>query len=36
VVGPPDIAALAPHLMKNATATGATLDIDSDQQLIPG
>jgi hypothetical protein len=36
VVGPPDIAALAPHLMTNTTATGATLDIDCGQQLIPG
>jgi NAD(P)-dependent dehydrogenase (short-subunit alcohol dehydrogenase family) len=36
VVGPSDLAALALHLMTNTAITGATLDIDGGQQLIPG
>jgi NAD(P)-dependent dehydrogenase (short-subunit alcohol dehydrogenase family) len=36
VVSPVDIAALAVHLMTNTAITGATLDIDGGQQLIPG
>ena len=35
VVGPADIAALAVHLMTNTAVTGATLDIDGGQQLLP-
>jgi NAD(P)-dependent dehydrogenase (short-subunit alcohol dehydrogenase family) len=35
VIGPADIAALAVHLMTNGAATGATLDIDGGQQLVP-
>jgi NAD(P)-dependent dehydrogenase (short-subunit alcohol dehydrogenase family) len=35
VVGPTDVAALAVHLMTNAAVTGATYDIDGEQQLIP-
>ena len=34
VVGPEDVAALAIHLMTNATLTGATYDIDGGQQLV--
>jgi NAD(P)-dependent dehydrogenase (short-subunit alcohol dehydrogenase family) len=34
VVGPPDIAALAIHLMTNTAVTGATFDIDGGQQLV--
>jgi NAD(P)-dependent dehydrogenase (short-subunit alcohol dehydrogenase family) len=36
VVGPADIAALAVHLMTNTAVTGATFDIDGDQQLVDG
>jgi len=36
VVGPADIAALAVHLMVNTAVTGATVDIDGGQQLVPG
>ena len=36
VVGAPDIAALAVHLMTNTAVTGATFDIDGGQQLIDG
>jgi NAD(P)-dependent dehydrogenase (short-subunit alcohol dehydrogenase family) len=36
VVGPADIAALAVHLMTNTAVTGATVDIDGGQQLVPG
>jgi NAD(P)-dependent dehydrogenase (short-subunit alcohol dehydrogenase family) len=36
VVGPDDIAALAIHLMTNTAITGATVDIDGGEQLIPG
>lgn len=35
VVGPGDIAALAVHLMVNTAITGATMDIDGGQQLVP-
>ena len=35
VVGPADIAALAVHLMVNSAITGATVDIDGGQQLVP-
>jgi NAD(P)-dependent dehydrogenase (short-subunit alcohol dehydrogenase family) len=34
VVGPADVAALAVHLMTNTAVTGATYDIDGDQQLV--
>jgi NAD(P)-dependent dehydrogenase (short-subunit alcohol dehydrogenase family) len=34
VVGPPDVAALAIHIMINETLTGATYDIDGVQQLV--
>ena len=34
VVRPPDLAALAVHLMTNTAITGATLDIDGGQQLV--
>ncbi len=34
VVGPPDIAAPAVHLMTNTAITGATYDIDGGQQLV--
>ena len=34
VVGPADIAAVAVFLMTNTTITGATLDVDSGQQLV--
>jgi NAD(P)-dependent dehydrogenase (short-subunit alcohol dehydrogenase family) len=34
LVGPPDIAALAVHLMTNTAVTGATFDIDGGQQLV--
>lgn len=34
VVGPADLAALAVHLMMNTSVTGATFDIDGDQQLV--
>jgi len=36
VVGTADIAALAVHLMTNTAVTGATFDIDGDQQLVEG
>jgi NAD(P)-dependent dehydrogenase (short-subunit alcohol dehydrogenase family) len=36
VIGPDDIAALAVHLMINTAITGATIDIDGGQQLVPG
>src|ERR1700749_2895216 len=35
VVGPADIAALAIHLMVNTAITGATVDIDGGQKIIP-
>ena len=35
VVGPADVAALAVHTMTNTALTGATYDIDGDQQLLP-
>ncbi len=35
VVGPVDIAATAVHLMTNTAITGATLDVDGGQQLVP-
>ncbi|MEU9211316.1 SDR family oxidoreductase [Streptomyces sp. NPDC048415] len=34
VVGPADVAALAPHIMANGALTGATYDIDGGQQLV--
>jgi NAD(P)-dependent dehydrogenase (short-subunit alcohol dehydrogenase family) len=34
VVGPADVAALAVHIMSNTALTGATYDIDGDQQLV--
>ena len=34
IVGPEDIAALAVHLMTNTAVTGATFDIDGEQQLV--
>jgi NAD(P)-dependent dehydrogenase (short-subunit alcohol dehydrogenase family) len=34
VVGPPDVAALAVHLMVNTAVTGATYDIDGGQQFV--
>jgi NAD(P)-dependent dehydrogenase (short-subunit alcohol dehydrogenase family) len=34
VVGPPDIAALAVHIMVNTALTGATYDIDGGEQLV--
>jgi NAD(P)-dependent dehydrogenase (short-subunit alcohol dehydrogenase family) len=34
VIGPPDIAALAVHLMTNTAVTGATFEIDGGQQLV--
>lgn len=34
VIGSADIAALAVHLMTNTAVTGATFDIDVDQQLV--
>ena len=36
VVGPADIAVAAVHLMANTAFTGATIDIDGGQQLLPG
>jgi NAD(P)-dependent dehydrogenase (short-subunit alcohol dehydrogenase family) len=36
VVGAPDVAALAVHLMTNTAVTGATFDIDGGQQLVAG
>jgi NAD(P)-dependent dehydrogenase (short-subunit alcohol dehydrogenase family) len=36
VVGAPDVAALAVHIMTNTALTGATFDIDGGQQLIAG
>jgi NAD(P)-dependent dehydrogenase (short-subunit alcohol dehydrogenase family) len=33
VVGPPDVAALAVHIMSNTAITGATYDIDGGQQF---
>jgi hypothetical protein len=33
-VGPISVATLAVHLMTNTALTGATVDIDGDQQLI--
>ena len=36
IVGPEDIAALAIHLMSNTAVTGATFDIDGDQQVVEG
>jgi NAD(P)-dependent dehydrogenase (short-subunit alcohol dehydrogenase family) len=36
VVGPADVAALAVHLMTNTALTGATYDIDGEQQLLAG
>ncbi len=35
VVEPEDIAGLAIHLMTNTAITGATIDIDGGQQLLP-
>jgi hypothetical protein len=34
VVGPVNVAALAVHVMSNTALTGATYDIDGDQQLV--
>jgi NAD(P)-dependent dehydrogenase (short-subunit alcohol dehydrogenase family) len=34
VVGPEDVAALAIDLMTNTAVTGATFNIDDDQQLV--
>jgi len=34
VVGPADVAALAVHIMTNTALTGATYDIDGEQQLV--
>jgi NAD(P)-dependent dehydrogenase (short-subunit alcohol dehydrogenase family) len=34
VEGPADVAALAVHIMTNTALTGATFDIDGDQQLV--
>src|SRR5215469_16184519 len=34
VVGPPDVAALALHIMTNTAVTGATFDIDGGQQFV--
>jgi NAD(P)-dependent dehydrogenase (short-subunit alcohol dehydrogenase family) len=34
VVGPPDVAALAVHIMTNTVLTGATYDVDGGQQLV--
>jgi NAD(P)-dependent dehydrogenase (short-subunit alcohol dehydrogenase family) len=36
VVSPPDVAALAVHIMINTALTGATYDIDGGQQLVAG
>jgi hypothetical protein len=36
VVGPPDVAALAVHIMTNTALTGATYDIDGGQQFVSG
>jgi NAD(P)-dependent dehydrogenase (short-subunit alcohol dehydrogenase family) len=36
VVGPDDVAATVVHLMTNTAITGATVDVDGGQQLIPG
>jgi len=36
VVGPADVAALAVHIMSNTALTGATYDIDGEQQLVAG
>ena len=36
VVGPADVVATALHLMTNTAITGATLDVDGGQQLVPG
>lgn len=36
VVEPADVAALAVHIMTNTAVTGATFDIDGDQQLVDG
>jgi NAD(P)-dependent dehydrogenase (short-subunit alcohol dehydrogenase family) len=35
VVGPADVAALALQVMSNGAITGATLDVDGGQQLVP-
>ena len=35
VVGAPDVAELAIHLMTNTALTGATYDVDGGQQLVP-
>jgi hypothetical protein len=34
VVGPADVGALAVHITSNTALTGATYDIDRDQQLV--
>jgi NAD(P)-dependent dehydrogenase (short-subunit alcohol dehydrogenase family) len=36
VVGPPDVARLAVHLMVDEALTGATYDVDGGQQLLFG
>ena len=36
VVGPADVAALAIHIMTNTALTGATYDIDGEQQVLAG